>query len=171
MQLILIGYMGSGKSVIGKELAEKLKVPFIDLDSYIEEHEQATIPEIFKQKGEIYFRKAEANYVRQLVSTQKSGIISLGGGTPCYAGNMQFLIDNCPNLFYLKASVQTLIERLKEGKSSRPLLADLNDAGLEEYIRKHLFERNFFYLQAPKNVVVDGKTVDEVVSEILKKLT
>lgn len=162
--------MGSGKSVIGKKLAKKLQLPFTDLDSYIEKQEQASIPEIFKQKGEIYFRKSEATHLRQLVSTQKSGVISLGGGTPCYAGNMQFLIDNCPNVFYLKASVQTLVDRLKTGKSLRPLLANLDDAGLEEYIRKHLFERNFFYLQAPKNVVVDGKTIDEVVAEILEKL-
>lgn len=170
MQLILTGYMGSGKSVIGKALAKKLHLPFIDLDSYVEKHEQATIPEIFKLKGEIYFRKSEATYLRQLVGSQKKAVISLGGGTPCYAGNMQFLTENCPNLFYLKASVQTLVIRLKVEKSGRPLLANLNDGALEQYIRKHLFERNFFYLQAPKNVMVDGKTVDEVVAEILEKL-
>lgn len=166
MHIVLLGYMASGKSTIGKQLSEKLGMPFLDLDIYISENKNKSVPEIFSQNGEIYFRKKEHEYLKEVLENQQDCILSLGGGTPCYANNMELIHNQNAISIYLKASIQTLSERLLKNKSSRPLVAFLDDDQVPEFIAKHLFERHFFYEQAKKVVVIDQKSASEIVGEI-----
>lgn len=167
--VILIGYMGSGKSAVGKLLAEKLAYRFIDLDEYIERREGATIDSLFQNRGEVYFRKKEAQYLQEVVSLTGT-VIALGGGTPCYGTNMNVILERTPMVFYLKASVSTLLKRLEGEVTQRPLIKGLLKEDLPEFIRKHLFERNFFYLQAPHSIVVDELSVIEVAGKLIEKI-
>ncbi|WP_445756402.1 shikimate kinase [Polaribacter sp.] len=166
MHIILLGYMASGKSTIGKQLSKKLGIPFLDLDTYIYEKENKSVSEIFSQNGEIYFRKKEHEYLREVLENQQDFILSLGGGTPCYANNIELILNKNSISIYLKASIQTLSNRLLKNKNLRPLVAFLEDDQVPEFIAKHLFERRFFYEQARKVVVIDQKSVSEIVDEI-----
>lgn len=158
--------MASGKSEVGRILAKKLNIQFIDLDSYIEEKEQLSITEIFKTKGEIYFRKKEGEYLQELLNLSENFVLSLGGGTPCYGNNMEY-IENKASSFYLKASIDTIFERIKNETSQRPLVASIGIENLKEYIAKHLFERNPFYERANHTILANQKTVDQIVGEVL----
>lgn len=170
MNIVLLGYMGSGKSAVGKFLAKDTTLEFLDLDDFIEKKEGMSIPEIFSTKGEIYFRKKEGDYLKEVLGCQKNKVISLGGGTPCYGHNMDVISDATENVYYLKASVDTLVDRLMKEKDHRPLIKDLDEEELPEFIKKHLFERNFYYLRAKHIVAVDGKSVAGVSGEIRKTL-
>ena len=167
MKIILLGYMGSGKTTVGIQLAKKLFLNFTDLDEFIEEKEQKSIKEIFEQKGEIYFRKIEHKYLKQFIKENESFVLSLGGGTPCYAVNLDLILHDKNNLsFYLRGSISTLFKRLSENKIKRPLINDLSDNQLTEYIAKHLFERGVFYDKATYKISIDDKKVQEIVTEI-----
>ena len=170
MQIVLLGYMGSGKSTIGKLLAEKLSVQFLDLDRYIEETEGAKISDIFKVKGEVYFRKKEALSLRELLSKKEDFVLSIGGGTPCYANNMLAISEMTKNGIYLKVGLGELVSRLSKEKTERPLISDIPDEELHEFIGKHLFERSFYYHQAKHVITCDGKSAIEIAAVILKIL-
>ena len=169
MKLILLGYMGSGKSTIGKLVSKKLSLPFIDLDIYIELQENLTISEIFKIKGEIYFRKIERVYLNELLQKKDSFILSLGGGTPCYSDNMSLIssFEEKKKSIYLDVNLQNLVKRLRLAKDTRPLIASMNDESLTEYIAKHLFERKHFYLEADIILKVQDKSIQEITNEII----
>jgi shikimate kinase len=169
MKTVLLGYMGSGKSTVAKLLAKALNLPFTDLDDYIEKKEKKSIKELFKDNGEIYFRLQESKYLKEVLEDTSPGIMALGGGTPCYANNME-LIKHFSESFYLKGSIATLSERLRSEKSQRPLIAALNEEQLTEFIAKHLFERRTFYEQASKTVIIDGKTAEVIKDELLTDL-
>ena len=167
MKIVLIGYMASGKSTIGKLLAHNMYLPFIDLDQYIEEKEGKTISEIFEDKGEIYFRYQEHFYLKELLASENKFVLSLGGGTPCYAGNMKLISDNeGSKSIYLQASIKTLTERLTNKKEKRPLVAELSNEKLTEFVAKHLFERREFYEQSNFKIKVDDKEINEIVTEL-----
>jgi shikimate kinase len=166
MKIVLLGYMGSGKSTIGKLLAKNLKLRFLDLDSCIEDAEEATISTIFKEKGEVYFRKKEALTLREIISKEEGIVLSIGGGTPCYASNMDAISEMTANGIYLQVGLTELVERLKSEKSDRPLIADIPNKELPEFIGKHLFERSFFYNQANHVVHCDGKSPEQITDEI-----
>ena len=170
MELILLGYMACGKSTIGRYLSEKMDLTFIDLDAYIEENEGMTISQLFSSKGEIYFRKQEAFYLNKILNSTSNYILALGGGTPCYGTNMKSIVESKAHNIYLKASIPTLVKRLEEGKQNRPLIADLDDDQLIEYIGKHLFERAPFYEQSKLKLKIDSKSIEEVSSEIIELL-
>ncbi len=169
-KIILVGYMGSGKTEIGKLLSKSTTIPFSDLDNLIEKELEKTINQIFSEKGEVFFRKKEHEIFTAKMNSDESFTLSLGGGTPCYANN--HLLLQAPNItsIYLKASISTLTERLKANKAARPLLKDLSEEELTEYIAKHLFDRSFYYNQCKHVIVVDGKSPSEIVSEIEKLL-
>ncbi len=169
MKLVLLGYMGCGKSAISKALAKELNYNSIDLDDYIEEKEGMSIATIFSQKGEIYFRKLETASLQELLDKEEDFILSLGGGTPCFGANMS-LVNEKSIPVYLSASIPTLVERLLPEKEKRPLIARIKDEELPEFIGKHLFERNVFYLQAKTKVSVDKKTVNTIANEIIEKI-
>jgi shikimate kinase len=166
MKIVLLGYMASGKSAVGKVLANSLNIQFIDLDSYIEAQEQFSITEIFETKGEVYFRKKEGDYLKELLNLNESAIISLGGGTPCYGNNME-IIENKSTSFYLKASIDTILERLENETSQRPLVAAIGSENLKEYIAKHLFERAPYYEGANHTILVNDKNLNQIIDEIL----
>ncbi|UTD14357.1 shikimate kinase [Tenacibaculum mesophilum] len=172
MKIVLLGYMASGKSTVGRVLAEKMQIPFIDLDEYIEEKEGKTVSEIFENNGEIYFRKQEHVYLKKLLEKQNKFILSLGGGTPCYAGNMDVLLSvNDVKSVYLKTNITTIVDRLTNEKSKRPLVARLNKDELSEFVAKHLFERSYFYNKATYKLIVDNKSIHETVEELEKLLS
>ena len=164
--------MGSGKSLIGRMLSSESDFSFIDLDDFIEKKENASISDIFSQKGEIYFRKKETEYLNLLLDTSNDVVISLGGGTPCFGNNME-LLKNKDNVktIYLNTSVEELVNRLSDEKSKRPLIAHLtNREDILDFVRKHLFERSFYYNQADKVIKTDLKTPEEILQEIKQEL-
>ncbi|MCI2228452.1 AAA family ATPase [Polaribacter sp. MSW13] len=166
MKIVLLGYMASGKSTIGKLLAKKIELPFVDLDDYISEKEKKSIPEIFEEKGEIYFRTIENKYLKEYLNKNENFVLSLGGGTPCYANNMQVLKDNNVHSIYLQSSIATLVKRLLENRSKRPLIANVEVEKVPEFVAKHLFERRFFYEQASITLKIDNKTKKEIITEL-----
>lgn len=172
MNIVLIGYMASGKTSIGKKLAKKLGFDFIDLDDLIEEKENLSVTEVFKSKGEIYFRKQEHLYLKEVLKSKNEVVLSVGGGTPCYSGNMDIIVndDNVKSI-YLKASIATLTEKLLRKKAKRPLIAHIEtEEAMAEFIGKHLFERVQFYKEAELQISIDGKTKDDVVEDIILEL-
>ncbi len=170
MKIVLMGYMGSGKSTIGQNLALKKQLPFVDLDNYIEIKENKTINRIFEEKGKIYFRRKENQYLKELLNEKDDFVLSLGGGTPCYANNMELILtDKNTKSVYLQANINTLTKRLSKNKENRPLIANLSEENLTEFIAKHLFERRFFYEKASVKIVVDEKSINEIVTEIMDK--
>lgn len=172
MNIILLGYMASGKSTIGRLLASSIKFEFIDLDDYIESNERMSVSEIFDTKGEIYFRKVEHSYLKEILLNKNKFILSLGGGTPCYADNMKLIKSSNKTIsFYLKASVNELATRLMKEKQQRPLVARFNkEEELTEFIGKHLFERNYFYNQADVKIYIDGRSKEKIVEDLLLNL-
>ncbi|MFL0353514.1 shikimate kinase [Xanthomarina sp. GH4-25] len=171
MKIILLGYMASGKSLIGSELAKILKINYIDLDQFIEEKEGKSIQKIFLEKGEIFFRKIENSYLKEIISSKDDLILSLGGGTPCFSNNLELLKENKDvTSFFLNVPVNELARRLMNDKSNRPLVAYVSDQNdMLEFVGKHLFERLPFYNQA--NYKIDGNKVKaEVIENIVSKL-
>lgn len=167
-KVVLVGYMGVGKSKVAEKLAKTLQIEWIDLDNLIIKNEQLSIQDIFTTKGEIYFRKQEHQIFKDLLTNQqKSFVLSTGGGTPCYAQNHLFLQSANITSIYLKASIENLIRRISSSKSDRPLLANLNEDEMNDFVAKHLFERSFFYHQAQFVVNTDDKSIDEIVNQIV----
>ncbi|MBN8641676.1 MAG: shikimate kinase [Flavobacteriales bacterium] len=169
-KVVLVGYMGSGKSVLAKKLADKLNVSCLEMDNLIEKKAKMSIKNIFSEKGELFFRKLEHQLFIEKMKSDETFVLSTGGGTPCYFNNHELLKDeNCVSI-YLQASIGTLYSRLNQQKENRPLLAQLNGDELKEFIAKHLFERSYFYNQAKHKIVVDNKSIEEIVFEIEKLL-
>jgi shikimate kinase len=172
MIVVLMGYMGSGKSTIGKELATVLNYSFLDLDDYISDKENASISELFKAKGEIYFRKKESQYLSELVNSSQNLVLALGGGTPCYGKNSELLLNNLNvKTFYLKLSIPLLAKRLFKEREKRPLISHLkSEEDLLEFIGKHLFERVQYYHKAEGTINTDHKSRIDIIEEILTHL-
>lgn len=163
--------MGSGKTTIGKLLANKLKISFLDLDEVIEQGLEDSISNIFNGKGEIFFRKKEHEYLIDVLSKKEKLILSTGGGTPCYSGNMETMLNLADHVFYLKVSIPGLVKRLLLEKEHRPLIKNIDNGDLPEFIGKHLFERNNFYLKANHIIECDDKDPESLVAEIQELLT
>ena len=160
--LYLIGFMGVGKTTIGKQIAALNKVVFIDTDSQIEKETSKSIKEIFETDGEIAFRKLETDTIR---SINRKAIIACGGGLPAHNNNIEYL-KHKGIVIYLKASTETLIKRLEKNKNKRPLISNLTNEERLEFIRKILKEREKTYKQADYTIETDNKTVKEVLREI-----
>ncbi|WP_300440476.1 shikimate kinase [Christiangramia sp.] len=168
MKIFLLGYMGSGKSYIGKRLAARNNQKFIDFDEEIEKRENLSISEIFEKRGEVYFRKLERQVLKEMIGLEADAVISLGGGTPCYGDNME-LIKASDDIFsfYLKLNIHSLTERLNAEKEHRPMISHLHEKEkLEEFIRKHLFERGFYYNQSDRVIDCNDKSVEDIIAEI-----
>ncbi|WP_299123265.1 shikimate kinase [uncultured Winogradskyella sp.] len=172
MIVVLMGYMGSGKSTIGKELATLLNFRFLDLDDYISDKENASISEVFKTKGEIYFRKKESKYLKELIESSENLVLALGGGTPCYGNNLDIVTNNQNvTLFYLKLSIPNLAKRLFNERAKRPLISHLkSEEDLLEFIGKHIFERVQYYNKAHFTIASDNKSKQDILEEVLMQL-
>ena len=145
-RIILVGYMGSGKTTVGRQLALSLGLSFYDLDWYIEMRFRRTIEQIFKEKGEEGFRTIEFNMLREVAEFEDI-VLSCGGGTPCFGDNMDY-INSKGETIYLQAAPEVLAAHLRMGKVVRPLIQGKNDEELLQYIRLSLAEREPYYLQA-----------------------
>ncbi|MDO4991957.1 MAG: shikimate kinase [Prevotellaceae bacterium] len=145
-RIILIGYMGAGKTTIGKELAKDLGLPFYDLDWYIESRMRKKISEIFAERGEEGFRVIERNMLHE-VAEFEDVVISCGGGTPCFFDNMEYMNENS-DVIYLKATPEVIYNHLQMGKSVRPLIANKSKEELLDFIKEQLAYREQFYLKA-----------------------
>lgn len=143
MNIYLIGFMGSGKTTMGRQLAEELAYSFVDLDEYIEEKCNKTISEIFKELGENEFRKIERSALTDSFGF-KDTIIATGGGTPCYFDNMTLINKNGLSI-YLEIDVHTLVKRLRNSPVERPLIKNKTEKELSDFIFEKLQEREPFY--------------------------
>jgi shikimate kinase len=145
-RIILLGYMGSGKTTIGKELSKNLAMPFYDLDWYIESRMRKTIKQIFDERGEEGFRKVEYNMLHE-VAEFENVIISCGGGTPCFFDNIDYLNQQGETV-YLKCAPDVLYQHLKMGKTVRPLLLNKTPEQMQAYIKEQVSQREPFYTKA-----------------------
>ena len=151
--VMLIGYMGAGKTTVGKALAKKLQMQFYDLDWYIEERFRQKISDLFAQKGEDGFRLIEQKMLHE-VAEFENVVLALGGGTPCFFDNMDYL-NRCGTTIFLDASPQTVVQHLRISHTVRPLLKDKQGDELLEHIARQLSERMPYYQQAQLTVNVD----------------
>lgn len=145
-RIILVGYMGSGKTTVGKALSKDTGMMFYDLDWYIESRMHKTVSQIFAERGEEAFRQIEYNMLHE-VAEFEDVIISCGGGTPCFFDNMDYL-NQQGDVVYLKANPETLYKHLLMAKVERPLLKGKSPEELTAYIAEHLKERAPFYEKA-----------------------
>ncbi len=162
MKIFLTGYMGSGKSTVGKRLSNVTGVEFLDLDVLFEEQENMSISEYFKLFGEEEFRKKESKLLRSF-DINRDMIISTGGGTPCYYENMKWMNNN-GHTIYLRMPPRALYSRLIHAKKARPLLDNQPDP--ESFIITHLQERERYYLQSKE--IINGLSVD--ISALAKRV-
>jgi shikimate kinase len=152
MRIFLIGFMGSGKTHWGKQLSQRLQLSFFDLDEVIVQAEQQNIPDIFATKGEEYFRNKEKEMLEKLVDENTSMVVSCGGGTPCFFNNIEFM-KKYGTVVWLNTAVNVLLGRLMKERNLRPLLKDISDEELRNYIMRKLNERRMYYEQA--DVIID----------------
>ena len=152
-RIIFLGYMGAGKTTIGRQLALQLQLPFYDLDWYIESRMRQSIPHIFSSKGEDGFRKIEYNMLHE-VAEFENVVISCGGGTPCFYDNIDYMNQQADTI-YLKASPEVLYSHLKMGRTERPLLKGKQPEEMLQFIGRQVEERENFYLRAKYTLNVD----------------
>ncbi|MCL1937721.1 MAG: shikimate kinase [Candidatus Azobacteroides sp.] len=145
-KIFLIGYMGAGKSTIGKCLSKQMELQFIDLDHFIENRHRKKISELFGEKGEDGFRVLERNALLE-VSEFENVIISTGGGTPCFFDNME-IMNQLGQTIYLKASVEELADRLNVRKDDRPLIQGKELEEIKRFVAHNLVKREYWYNQA-----------------------
>ena len=162
MNIFLIGFMGSGKSTMGKKLARRMGYDFVDMDRLIEKKEGMSVRKIFRKKGEGKFRKMERKTLEKLVRKDRL-VISTGGGVPCEAGNMELIRQHGISI-YLKMDPPALYKRLKKRQSKRPLIKDLSEKELRKFISEKLSEREGYYSQADHTVDGSKRDVDELLA-------
>ena len=155
-RIILIGYMGSGKTTVGKVLSRELNLPFYDLDWYIENRMHKSIHQIFEEKGEEVFRRIERNLLHE-VAEFENVIISCGGGTPCFFDNIGYINQQGESV-YLKCRADVLSAHLRMGKTIRPLLLNKTNEEVELFISEQLAQRESFYSQAKH--IIDVSLMD-----------
>lgn len=166
MKIFLIGFMGSGKTHWGKALAEKLQLPFYDLDKIITETQGKSITEIFTEQGEEYFRQLERDLLHDITEKHPAIVLSCGGGTPCFFNNIDFMKKQ-GTVVWLNSSIEALTERLKKEKNQRPLIKDISDDDLRSYILKKMNDRRLYYEQADVHVIEETVTLDSLIQQII----
>lgn len=164
-RIFLIGFMGCGKTTLGRKLATRLGYTFYDLDHLLEEQAGMSVAEYFSSFGETAFRLAESEILKNTAYGEKA-VISTGGGLPCFFDNMDWMKAHGTTL-YIKLSPKTLSSRLEHGKEARPLLRDKHGDELVTFIAGKLAERERFYDQA--QVIADGLslTAEKVIELVL----
>lgn len=146
MRIFLIGFMGSGKSTMGKQLANRLQYKFIDQDEWIEKKTGLSVKDFFAVRGEAEFRKLEHESLAE-ISKEENVVVSTGGGAPCFHGNID-LMNESGITVYLNMKPEVLFSRLRNGQETRPLIKNKTDVELMDYIKSKLVERTPFYSKA-----------------------
>ena len=146
MKFFLIGFMGAGKTTIGKYAARENGLEFLDLDAYIEEKLGKEIREVFRDEGEDFFRQEERKALEEVIAMERGLLVSCGGGTPCFFDNMDRMNATGTTL-YLDLSAGRLTDRLRNAKSKRPLIAKIK-GDLQVFVHKKLMQRALYYGQA-----------------------
>ncbi len=167
LRILLIGYMGAGKTTIGKALSDEIQVPFYDLDWYIETRMHRSVKQLFDERGEEGFRKIEQAMLHE-VAEFENVIIACGGGTPCFFDNMDYMNQQGTTV-YLKATPETLHAHLKIGRKVRPLLLNRTAEEVEKFIAEQVAQRDYYYSKAKYILDVNilssfAKTKDAVVN-------
>ena len=168
VRIIIIGYMGAGKTTVGKALSRELGIPFYDLDWYIESRMRKTVPQIFAESGEEGFRRIEHNMLHE-VAEFEDVIISCGGGTPCFFDNMEYL-NRQGDTIYLKATPEVLHKHLQMGKVIRPLLRNKTPEEMLQFIQQQLEAREPFYSKARHTLDVNLLDTYEKISISVKRI-
>ncbi len=154
MKLFLIGMMGTGKSYWSRKLSRKLKTGGYDLDFLIESHEEKTISEIFAEDGETYFRRSEAKILRWF-GEKKGFVLATGGGCPCHENNMDWMNTQGITV-WIDEPISVLTERLKLEKATRPLIQNLSDEELHQFLTAKLVERYPYYVRSTYHLQGDA---------------
>lgn len=165
MKIFLIGMPGAGKSTLGKQLAEKMVLPFIDLDKQIETREKTTIPELFRERGEEYFREVEAQQLREVSTHQHSFIMATGGGSPCFHHSLDFMKQQGIVVF-MDVETEAIHQRVKKS-SDRPLLSLESDEELKQRLENLRAKRLSFYKQAHLRFSGDDLQADTAARSIM----
>ncbi|GGK76922.1 shikimate kinase [Rufibacter glacialis] len=170
-KVFLVGMPGCGKSTVGKVLAQQLGYVFLDLDTLVEEQEGLTVPQVFEQHGQAYFREAEARALRQAATRPEQIVLATGGGAPCFCGNMDFMVATGTTV-YLRLSPQELVDRLTPlDLQARPLLRDKSPLQLHQYLADTLSQRELFYRRASCGVEAGRASISAVAREIARYIT
>ncbi len=168
-RIFLIGYMGSGKTTIGKLLAERLLLQFIDVDLFIENRYRRSVGQLFEDKGETGFREIERRALEE-ISGFENVVVSTGGGAPCFFDNMK-MMNEFGLTVYLKVSESELAGRLVHAKHNRPLIKNKDRAELKVFIAQSLEKREPFYRQAKlvfdAEQLLNSTDVDKIVSNLI----
>ena len=164
-RVFLVGLPGSGKSTVGKKISKALKLKFIDLDQFIEQKENCSIPDLFNIQGEAYFREAEKNALNELIESESNFILSTGGGTPCFFTNMNSMLEN-GTVIFLKPPLGMISSRLAKAKKKRPLFKGLGSEEIEKKIQELFEKRKLQYEKAQ----IQFNQEDESFSELISKL-
>ena len=165
MKIFLIGFMGCGKTHWGRQLGQKLQIPFFDLDEKIVEQEGRSVSDIFEEEGEEYFRMLEKEILYMLTDGHETFVMATGGGTPCFYNNIDYLKQQ-GTVVWLNCPIDCLYQRLVKEKEQRPLLRQISDSELKSYIVRKFSNRKIFYQQAGVIIQEDSLTLDKLVNLI-----
>lgn len=165
MKIFLVGFMASGKTTVGKKLANKLGLPFIDLDAYIEEKYNTTIRAIMYNEGQDVFREKERDSLDEILKKNSDAVISTGGGTPNFFNNMEKM-NKAGTTVYIEVDIPTLVDRLVNSKKDRPLIWGKSEKDLTVYAKELLDRRKELYNKAQYKVSGKNLKVDTII-EIL----
>ncbi len=170
MKLFLIGYMGCGKSSLGRKLAKRADYEFVDMDSVIEQREGAAVSDIFHYAGEEYFRQKERAIIEEIGAMTGDYVVSTGGGVPTWEDNMERM-NTLGQTVYLRRTAEQIASRLSpHGRQKRPKLRGLNDEELVEFMTKNMAEREPFYSKATHSIECSSYSDEEIIEIILSKL-
>ena len=168
MKVFLIGFMGCGKTTLGRKLSSRLGYEFIDLDEHFEKTSGLSITEYFEKYGEEKFRASEKE-ILQHSSFPSNTVVSTGGGAPCFSDNMEWMNNNGLTI-YISMSPEALASRLERGKLKRPLIKDFNQEELVLFIRDKLLSREPFYKQASASIDGLADNKENLVVELINRL-
>lgn len=165
--LFLVGYMGCGKSTLGRRLARRLGIPFVDTDAMVEQREGASVSDVFRYEGEQRFREVEREVLEQAIAEHASAVISTGGGLPVWSDNMERM-NAAGCTVYLRRSAENIAGRLSPyGRRKRPRLQGLSDEELVAFMERDMASREAFYSRAKLVAECDHRSDDEVVAWIV----
>ncbi len=168
--IFLVGYMGCGKSTLGRRLARRLGIPYVDTDTLVEQREGASVVDVFKYEGERHFREVEREELERVAGCGGDAVISTGGGLPTWRDNMEWM-NGTGTTVYLRRTARNIASRLSPyGRQKRPRLRGLSDGELVEFMTRDIADRERYYTKAIMTIDCEGKSDGEICDEIEAKL-